>query len=146
MALNHPLSTDVFDILMINPTNPGANVKILHTVGVNERLEILGVTFQYVIANAGAARLVLVAGWDGTDVFQHSPLADDVAINNTLTLMFAQNIDARDHEAANDVLTGKLSTQLFLEEGDFLVTTIDNWNAADEIKSIHIRAKRWITE
>lgn len=146
MSLHHPLDIDVFDVLMINPTNPGANVKTLHTVGANERLEILSVTFQYASANAGAARMVMVAGYDGTDNFQQSPLADTVAVNTLDSLFFATNIDARDHEAAHDILTGKLATQLFLFEGDTLTVEVPNWNAGDEVKSIHIRAKRWITE
>ena len=146
MSLHHPLDIDVFDVIMINPSNPGVNVKTLHTVGANERLEILSVTFEYLSANAGAARMVMVAGFDGTNNFQQSPLADTVAINTTDTLFFGVAVDARDHEAALDILSGKLASQLFLFEGDTLTVEVPNWNAGDELQAIHIRAKRWITE
>lgn len=146
MSLQHPLNTNIFEVITINTPNPGPNVQILHTALPNERLEILSVSFQYIVANAGAARMVMVAGNDGTNDFQHSPLADPVGIANTVTLFFGTNVDARDHEATNNILSGKLSTQLFIEEGGFFVTAVDVWNAADELTGIHIRAKRWITE
>jgi hypothetical protein len=146
MGLHSNIDSRIFEVILHNTTNPGANVQIMYTVPANCRVEILAVSFQYVIFNAGAARQVMVAGYNGTNYFQHSPLADPVAINNTLTLYFATGIDARDHEATHDLLSGRLATNLFLEEGDTLRTVVDNWNAGDILTNIHVRLKRWIVE
>jgi len=146
MPLTSNIDINVYDILSIAPANPGSNVQTFYTVPANQRLEVIAISFQYVITNAGGNRMVLVGGNDGSNDFQMAPLADPVANNQTVNLWFSTNVDARDHEATHSVLTGKLSTQLFLNEGDALVAVIDNWNVADELKTIRIRAKAWIVE
>jgi hypothetical protein len=146
MGLCNNLNTNLFEMVSVAPANPGANVLIFYTVPANQRLEVIGISFQYVIANLGLERMILVAGNDTVVDFQASPLADGVAINQTLSLHFSTNVDARDHEATHNLLTGKLSTQLFLNQGDRLVAIVNNWNAADELRTIRIRAKAWIVE
>lgn len=146
MPQEHNLNTDIFEVRQSSPANPAAGVQLSWPCPDRTRVHILSIDFRYAVANAGAARLVIVAAYDGTDNWGHSPLADTVGINANKDCSFALGVDARDHETAMNRLSGKLSSSLILNPGDSLVTLIDAMDATDQLSLIHIRYKRWITQ
>lgn len=144
MGLAHNLDTNIFRILTATPSNPSAGAQLSWPCPDRSRVHILGIHISYVVANSGSARLVVIAGYDGTNNFCESPLADIVGINDSHDLFFALEVDARDHEATHNILTGELSSGIYLDPGDSLVTLIDALAGADQISNVFIRYRQWI--
>jgi len=146
MGLHHNLDDRIFLIRQDSPADPAAGAQLSWPCPDRSRVQILSIDFTVAVINAGAARLVVVAAYDGSINFGHSPLADLIAINATATCYFALGVDARDHETAFNILSGELSTSLILNPGESLITDIDALAATDQIADVHIRYKQWITQ
>lgn len=146
MGIHHPTDIDVFDIVSATVANPGANSQFTFTVDANSRAQIIGCTFDLIIDNAGASRLVDVYGYDGTRRFQHSHAAALAPINDTTFIYFAVGIDPINHQPTRPYITGKLADELYLNPGDSFRSDIDIMDADVEIQNIEIHYKRWIME
>lgn len=146
MTNQNPLSTSIFDVITLAPADPAAGANLALNVNANARWQILFVGFRLVTDAQAATRLINLHGFDGTDIIYNiMPSASHIASTDKQYHFNTGAGRSTTGGSASDQIIA-LNSDMYLNIGDSLRTTITNIQTGDQISDVRVRVKQWITE
>jgi hypothetical protein len=146
MPLLNPFNSNVFDVVTLNPANPGAGANLAYNCPDNCRLEILSCNFLFTADANVANRYITLSCTDATAIWGVSrsqvPHTAGLSWNYFFETGLIDEIDL----SAGSILIEPLAYQVFLDVGTFFTLNVTNIQVGDALSGIYLRVKRWVRE
>jgi|CXWL01.1.fsa_nt_gi hypothetical protein len=146
--LENPHDISLFDIIGIQPANPGAGADLDFPCPVRARIRIDAITFTFTTDANVANRVVKLQLFDSATAWTIGLPTLVQTAATTRRFNFAPGIGS-DREllggAPDNIEYSNLAWPLWLRFGDSLITSIQGLQVGDQISSVSIRYSQQIT-